>query len=141
MLLWAVFLAALGATAIVVFQPSDPATPALFAGMTFLMLLIGGYLLARRGGKRETGDRSVRVVPDSSVATALVAISVAALALSAEVGFWLALVAAGMLAVGVGGLVRESRASREMADQWLRSREAAAPPEGRGPRFEAPGEK
>lgn len=139
-LLWALFLAVLGAVAVAVFEPSDPETPALFGGMTLLMVVIGAYLAARRGGAATAGDSSPRVVHDSSVPTVWFALSLALLALGAELGTWLALIAGGMLLVGLGGLLRESRASRELRDAALGEDDATAGGEGGGPRFELPGE-
>lgn len=114
-LLWALLIAVLGMVAVTVFDVSDPETPALLGGAGLVLALIGAYLLARRRGPPDAGDRGARIVADSSVATVWLAISLAALALGAELGFWLVLIGAGMVVVGVGGLVREGRASRELA--------------------------
>lgn len=143
-LLWALLLATLGAVAVAVFPVSDPETPALFGGAALLLALLAGYIATRRHGPPDAGDRTARVVPDSSVATVWVAISLALLALGTELGLWLVLIAAGMLLVGVGALLRESRASRALAERALRAEgvggRRTVAGEGRGPRFEVPGE-
>lgn len=144
-LLWGLFMAVLGAVAVVFFDPSDPETPALLGGTALLMLLIGLFLATRRRGAPDAGDLAARVVPDSSVATVCVAVSIATLALGAELGLWLALAGAGMLAVGLGGLVREARASRGQAERALgvsrpRRSQATVAGEGAGSATDFPGE-
>ncbi len=124
-LLWALFLAALGVVAVAIFPVSDPETPALFGGAALLLAIVAAYVGTRRHGPPDAGDRTPRVVPDSSVATVWVALSLSALALGAELGLWLVLIGAGMLVVGLGGLVREARAGRALA-------ELALSPERRG---------
>ena len=67
-------------------------------------------LLARRA------QGSARVVPDLSPATALCAVGLAAIALSAIFGLWLCLIGAGIAVLGGAGVVRELRAgARERA--------------------------
>lgn len=127
-----------------VFDVLDPETPSLQGGAAVLLLMLAGYLALRDRGAPDAGDRTARVIPDSSMATAWVAVSIATMALGAELGFWLVLIAAGMLLIGIAGLVRESRASRELAELVLapetRSGERTVAGEGRGGRFEVPGE-
>lgn len=127
-----------------VFDVLDPETPALQGGAALLLLLLAGYLALRDRGEPAAGDHTARVIPDSSMATAWVAISLATMALGAELGPWLVLIAGGMLLIGIGGLVRESRASRGLAERALapelRGGERTLAGEGRGRRFEAPGE-
>lgn len=143
-LLWALLLATLGVVAVAVFRAPDPETPALFGGGALVLALIAAFIATRRHGPPDAGDRTARVIPDSSVATVWAALSVATLALGAELGLWLVLIGAGMLAVGIGGLVRESRASRELSEVTLASEtgadERTVATEGRGRRFEVPGE-
>lgn len=69
-----------------------------------------GILLADRLRSRPAGRR--RAVPGLSLATALVAVSIAAMVCGAAVGGWLIIGGGLGLAAGVGGLVREHRAQR-----------------------------
>jgi hypothetical protein len=55
-------------------------------------------------------SRTLRVVPELSLATTLVALAVAVAAAAAIFGLWLLLIGAGLAALGAGGLVREFRA-------------------------------
>ncbi len=133
------------AVGVSVFDIVDPETPALQGGAAIVLLVLAGYLALGYRGAPDAGDRTARVIPDSSVAAAWVAVSLATMALGAELGLWLVLIAGGMLLVGIGGLVRESRASRGLADAALapeaRGGERTVAGEGRGPRLEAPGEE
>jgi hypothetical protein len=77
------------------------------------VLLLGGAAAAAallaavaavRGRARGGG------VPDLSPPAAMAAVAVAGLVLGAELGTWLVLISAGLLALALGGLVRELRA-------------------------------
>jgi hypothetical protein len=141
---WGLMLAVLGAVAVTIFNVRDAHTPALFGGAVLLMLVIGAFLAARRSGAEDQGDLTARILPDSSVASAWVPLAIAAMMLGAELGAWLSFIGAGMLIAGLGGLLRESRASRETAERALAASEGAPGPtagEGRGPRVHAPGEE
>lgn len=118
-LLWALFMAILGAIAVVIFTPPGPETAALFAGVVVLMLVLGGGIAARRRLRPDPGDGVAQAIPDTSVATVWFVLAAAALLVGAELGLWLLLIGAGLVAVGVAGLVRESRASREAARRAL----------------------
>jgi hypothetical protein len=143
-LLWAALLLTIAGVSVAAFEVTDPETPSLLAGGALLVALVGAFIASRRHGPPDAGDRTARVIPDTSVPTVLVAVSLAALAVGAELGVWLVLIAAGMLLVGIFAMVRESRASRELADLALepeaRAGERTGGGEGRGPRFDLPGE-
>lgn len=144
-LLYGATLLLLIAVAAAVFDLLDPATPALQGGAALVLLLLAGFLALRDRGAPDAGDRTARVIHDSSMATAWVAVSLATMALGTELGFWLVLVGAGMLIAGIGGVIRESRAARETADRVLagvgREGKPTVGGEGRGPHTgELPGE-
>jgi hypothetical protein len=126
-LLWALFLAVLTGVGWAIFDFSDPETVALLGGAAVLVALFGAYLLVRRRAEPGAGDRSLRVVPDSSLPTAWVAISIAILMLGAELGMWLVLIGGGMLLAGVAGLVREWRAGRATLEAARAAARASAP--------------
>lgn len=143
-LLYGAALLVLIGVGVAVFDILDPEIPSLQAGAALLLLALGAYLAVSQRRPPDAGDRTARVVPDSSVATAWVGISLAAMALGAELGLWLVLIGAGMLLVGIAGLVRENRASRALAARVLGPESGAgeetAAGEASGPRLEVPGE-
>jgi hypothetical protein len=57
----------------------------------------------------------VRLLPDNSYATVLVAVGVVMVALGLLFGQWLYLMGAGVLVLGLGGIGRELIASRRSA--------------------------
>jgi hypothetical protein len=87
---------------------SDPLPPALLGGAAVASGLLGLAMLAR-------GREAPRVIPDLSLASALVGVALAAMVVGAEVGVWLVLVGAGMLLFGLAGLARERIAVRREA--------------------------
>jgi hypothetical protein len=113
--LWGVFLAVLAA----VTAPfdADVYTYTLLAGSALFVLALGVVVLVagRRGDDRDA--RGVVVRPDLSFPSMLLGIGIAALALGAELGLWLALIGAGLCALAIGGLVREWRAQRRAAEE------------------------
>lgn len=114
-LLWALFLAVLAA-ATAPFGP-DVFTYALLGGSAIFIAVIGLVLLllSRREGAAP-GHRT-RMLPDLSYPAMLLGLGIAALALGAELGFWLVMIGAGVCALAIGGLVREWRAQREAAEE------------------------
>jgi hypothetical protein len=107
---WGVALAFVGLIGLVVFGLNGPEAPALFGGAAATMVVLGLYLrLARLGTRRA---QQPEAVADLSPATVWLAVSVVLLVAGAELGLWLALIAAGAAVVGVGGLVRELAAQR-----------------------------
>jgi hypothetical protein len=75
------------------------------AGLIGLAILISPRLVRRRAA-------GLRTVPDMSLASALVAISSAAMLAGLSVGSWLILGGVLGLGAGGGGLIREHRAAR-----------------------------
>jgi hypothetical protein len=78
----------------------------LLLALPAAVAVVGGVVLA--GARRPDG--SLRVVPELSLATTLVAVALAVVAVAAIFGLWLLLIGAGLAALGAGGLVRELRA-------------------------------
>lgn len=113
---WAVLLGALagvqaafgGGLLPVLVQGGAAAASALYAAAIVLL----GRIRRRR-------ERGLRAVPDLSVASALAAVSIAAMLCGAAAGIWLTIGGAIGLAAALGGLAREFRAAR-------RDRRAAA---------------
>ena len=89
------------------YRPS--ALVGLLLALPALVAAIGGVVLA--GGP--PGDGDLRVVPELSLATTLIAAALAVAAAGAIFGLWLLLIGAGLAALGAGGLVRELRASAQ----------------------------
>jgi hypothetical protein len=110
--LWAGYLAILWA-AEWAFGVPDVETVALLGAASLLCAATGAWTWWRgRRGVAPDGDTDTRLEPDLSAATAWTAVALATLMLSLVFGPWLAFTGAGMLALGVGGLVRERRAMR-----------------------------
>jgi hypothetical protein len=109
MALWAAFLAAWTAL-MLAFSDLDAISPLLLGGAALGALALA--LLVGRGVERPD---AVRAVPDASMATVGVAFGLALLLGGAEVGVWLLAIGALVLALGIGGLVRERRAQRRSA--------------------------
>ncbi len=115
-LLWALYLAILWAV-LWAFGVPDAETLGLLGAAAALCAATGAFALwrGRARGVAPDGDDGAHLEADLSVATAWTAISLATLMVSLVFGPWLALIGAAMLALGVGGLVRERRAMREDA--------------------------
>lgn len=113
-LLWGVGMGLIGAVGVLFFGFEDVETPALFGGVAATMIALGIGLRLSRLGVSYTPP--VQTMPDISPATVWLGVSLVLLAISTELGFWLALIAGGMVAAGIGGLVRELRAQREAAE-------------------------
>jgi uncharacterized membrane protein YfcA len=123
-LLWGMGMALLGAIGVVAFDFDSPLEPILLFGIAGFMVLLGIVMLAgRRRAQRD--DLPVRALPDASPATAWMGTGLVLVVLGAALGKWLVLIGAGAVAVGLAGVVRETRAERRAA------REAAARPEAR----------
>jgi hypothetical protein len=110
--LWALYLAILWAAAWAFGVPAVE-TVVLLGAASVLCAATGAFAWWRgRRGVAPHGDADARLEPDLSAATAWTAVALATLAVSLVFGPWLAFMGAGMLALGVGGLVRERRAMR-----------------------------
>jgi hypothetical protein len=102
---WGLFLGLLTAV-MAVFTVTDPEPPWLLGGAAGVVLITAGVVAGLGVGRPALGAATVR---DSSLATAWLGLSLALLALSAALGFWLTLIALGMSGVGLGALAREIR--------------------------------
>jgi len=113
-LLWALYLAILWAV-LWAFGVPDAEALGLLGAAAVLGAATGAFTLwrGRRHGAAPHGDAGAHLEADLSVATAFTAVALATLMVSLVFGPWLALIGAAMLALGVGGLVRERRAMRE----------------------------
>jgi hypothetical protein len=107
--LWGSFLALLTLLGLIAFDV-DVETPALLGGAAIVAVVAGCALVLMR-----PATVAVEVAPEISPPTAWLGVSVAMLALSAVLGFWLTLIAAGMCGAGIGGIIRERRAERAIA--------------------------
>jgi hypothetical protein len=107
-------MAAIGTVGLLFFGFEDVETPALFGGVALVWLVIGIGL--RLLGLGRSAPEGTRTSPDISPATVWLGLSLVLLAVGGELGFWLVLIAAGMVAVGIGGLVRELRAQRQAGE-------------------------
>jgi len=107
--LWGSFLVLLTLLGLIAFDV-DVETPALLGGAAIVAVVAGCALVLMR-----PATVAVEVTPEISPPTAWLGVSVAMLALSAVLGFWLTLIAAGMCGAGVGGIIRERRAERAIA--------------------------
>ncbi len=89
--------------------PLDVEAVALLGGAAASVLVAAtvALLTGRDGTPRER-----RAIPDLSLATPLAAVALCSLVVGAEVGLWLILIGAGLLALALGGLIREGRAQR-----------------------------
>jgi hypothetical protein len=81
----------------------------LALGAAAVACLVGGFALAL---SRADASAGLENRPETSPPTAWLGVSLALLALSAALGFWLTLIAAGMCGLAIGGLARELRAER-----------------------------
>lgn len=108
---WGVFMGLIALVGVVFFDLNGPETPALLGGTAVFMLVLAlGLRILGLGRSAPDGERPS---PDLSPATAWLGVSLVLLAVGAELGLWLVLIACGMVAVGAGGLIRELRAQRE----------------------------
>jgi hypothetical protein len=100
------------ALALLAFRGVDTESYALLFGLAGAVLATGFALLwlARRGRPETDAVGTVRLEPDLSLSSALLGVALFLLALAAVVGLWLALIAAGLVALAASGLLRERRA-------------------------------
>lgn len=111
---WGALMALIGGVGVLFFDLEGPETPALFGGVTAVMVVLGLLLRLLRLGAR--GPEGPRSSPDLSPATVWLGVSLVLLAAGAELGLWLVYIAGGMVVVGIGGLVRELRAERRAVE-------------------------
>jgi hypothetical protein len=123
-LLWGVYLAVLSGVLIVIFGYTDPAEPALLAGTAGVVLVFGLLVALRRLGRVDRGEP--HALPDLSPPMPWIAVAILFLLLGVELGLWLALIGAGMLAIGIGGVVREQRAQRRTLERAAKAGKASS---------------
>ncbi|MFL5871448.1 MAG: hypothetical protein ACJ75R_10225 [Solirubrobacterales bacterium] len=109
--LWGAFLVVLTAVGLLFFDTTDE-TPLLLGGAAAIALA-AGLALGLRGLGRP--DDPPPLLPRTSPPTVLLAAGLALLAVSPELGVWLAVIAAGTFGLAAGGLVRELAAQRRDA--------------------------
>lgn len=121
--MWGAFMAALAVIAFWIFETVDPETPSLLFWAGGVMLFLVVVMVAFGVGRADPAQ--LRADPDVSPATVWLVASVVLLAVSTELGLWLALIAGGMTLVGIAALVRElhsqRRSLRETTDEEARS--------------------
>jgi uncharacterized membrane protein YfcA len=108
---WGALMAVIGGAGAVIFGFSDPEEPALFGSTVAAMMILGGVVWMRRWDRVD--EEYLRAHPDVSPPIPWIGVSIGLLAYSLEVGWWLSLIAGGMIVAGLAGLVRERRAARE----------------------------
>lgn len=109
---WGLLMAGILAVGAFVFGFNDTAPPALLGGTVALMAVLGAIVMGLRLDKPD--EEYLRSHPDISPPMPLIGVSIGLLAFSVEVGWWLSLIAAGMIAFGIGGVVRERMVERGM---------------------------
>ena len=109
-LLWGGLLGVILVVGLLFFGFRDPEAPALFGGSVAVMAILAALIALRRWDAVD--EEYLRSHPDISPPVAWLGVSCGLLAYSLEVGWWLSLIAAGMIVVGLAGLVRERRAER-----------------------------
>jgi hypothetical protein len=109
--LWGAFMAVIFIVGLLFFGFRDVEPIPLFGGVVAVMVLLAALIAVRRWGVLDAGR--LRAHPDVSPPMPWLGVSISLLAFSVEVGWWLSLIAGGMIAVGIGGLIRELRAERE----------------------------
>jgi hypothetical protein len=124
---WGALLAAIALAGAVFFDFLDPAEPALFGGAVATMAILAALVWRLRADV--AGEQYLRAHPDVSLPVPWLGVAIALLAYSLEVGWWLSLIAGGMIVAGIVGLVGERRAERET----LRRAEQHAGLEGHPP--------
>jgi hypothetical protein len=107
---WGALMAVIGAVGVIAFGFSDAEEPALFGGTVATMMILGGVVWMRRYDRVD--EEYLRAHPDISPPIPWLGVSIGLLGYSLEVGWWLSLIAGGMIVAGLAGLVRERRAAR-----------------------------
>jgi hypothetical protein len=107
---WGVIFAVLGTVGVLFFGFDNVESMWLFYGVFAFMAVLSAVLAITGRGRTLIGG--VRALPDASPPVPLLALATILGALGAEFGFWLALIAAGVGLVAIGGLIREARAQR-----------------------------
>ena len=111
LLVWALLLAIHPPLMGAVFG-ENPTSVLLLAGASAGTALLALFLWLRRGRAPEEDPDLERPVTEVSMASALVGVALALMLLGAQFGVWLVMIGGGLLAFGLGGLVRELVAER-----------------------------
>lgn len=112
-IVFAIFGALLGGTGLLLFLwEEDALAYGLLLGAAAASIVTGVALSLLPRAAPEWDTDLVRAVPDTSWAAAAIGIGVAAIGIGLIFGFWLVLVGGGLLIAGIGGLMRERRATR-----------------------------
>jgi peptidoglycan/LPS O-acetylase OafA/YrhL len=90
----------------------NPTSVLLLGGAGAACMLVGAALWLWRGRAPGEDPDEARRVTDASMAAALAGAALALMLLGTQYGAWLVLIGAGLLALGLGGLVRELHAER-----------------------------
>ncbi len=107
---WGLIFAVLGTIGVLFFGFSNVENMWLFYGACGVMVGLAFVLTLTGRGRTVIGG--ARALPDASPPVPLLAAATIMGALGAEFGFWLALIAAGLALIAIGGLIREMRAQR-----------------------------
>jgi uncharacterized membrane protein YfcA len=126
-LFWAALMAVIFIVGLLVFGFHDVEPPALFGGTVAVMLVLTVLVAWRRWDRRD--DARLRAHPDLSPPIPWLGVSCGLLAYSLEVGWWLSLIAGGMVVAGIAALARELVAER----RFLHAATAAHPRGDPGP--------
>jgi hypothetical protein len=111
LLVWALLLAIHPPLMAAVFN-EDSTSVLLLGGASAGTALLALFVwVGRRRAPEEDPDLE-RPVTDVSMASALVGMALALMLLGAQFGVWLVMIGGGLLALGLGGLVREFVAER-----------------------------
>jgi hypothetical protein len=113
--IWALFLALAAGIEWAVFTHRSPNYYLLV--ILPLFAIVGTLAIAVIAGSRRdrTSQEGPRVLADLSMASALVGVAVGTMLWGAFIGEWLLLIGAGLLALGLGGMVRELVSARRLA--------------------------
>jgi hypothetical protein len=109
-LFWGALMAVIFVVGLLFYGFHDIAPKALFGGTVAVMLGLTALLAWRRWDAAD--EAYLRAHPDLSPPVPFLGIACGLLAYSLEVGWWLSLIAGGMVVFGLGGLIRERRAQR-----------------------------
>jgi hypothetical protein len=108
LLVWAGLLAV--NTSVMPIFHATPVSIALLGGASVATAVTAALVFGGRRRAPESDPDAERPVTDLSVASGWTGLGIALLALSPRFGIFLALIAGGMVAFGIGGIVRELRA-------------------------------
>jgi hypothetical protein len=117
---WAVFLALAAVVEWTIFTRHTPnyyllvTLPAFAIGGTLTIAVLASPLTDARARARP------RVIADLSMPSALVGIAAGVMLWGAFIGEWLLLIGAGLLALGLGGVIHELIEARRLADATTR---------------------